>query len=273
MEVAEFKKELDDRSGITLGENYILFNDYELYNEETSESVNFRDFNDVLDYKIGDKTIKELIEEREDASEVDFGGRGSSSSASGGKLFGGKGARSGGKGSGEAMKPLPPAYINTLTSPRFKSVEKTSKAFGKNFLDAEREYGGVIDKDGFAVAYTKGNKTSVQHLEKPGAYTIHNHPSKYLNAHAKKGTMYFNAPSTPDIRNWALGKGKGTIVVASGNRTMYSLSKSNGFKSKEFIKGMNSAKSTGSKNYDKDVDKWLKQNQKAYGYKYSKSKF
>lgn len=271
MQVIDFKKELEDRTGITLNDNYILFNDYELFNEDTQESVIFHSFDEVLNYKIDDKTIKEIIEEKADATEIDFGGRGSSSSSSKGNLFDGKGERKAGKGKGEAMRPLPPAYINTLTSARYKSVEKTSKAFGKNFIDADREYAGVIDKDGFALEYTKGNRTSVQHLERPNAYSIHNHPSKYINEKGKGRVIAYNAPSSADLRNWALGRGKGTIVVASGNRTMYIMSKSNNFKGKEFTKAMKSAKTTGK--YDSDVDKWLRANQKKFNYKYSRSKF
>jgi len=160
-----------------------------------------------------------------------MGGRGSSSGTkAGGKLFGGKGSRSGGKAVSEDKNLLPSAYINVLTSPKFKSVEKTAKAFGKNFLNEGREYAGLIDKDGFALEYAKGQKASVVHLERKGAYSIHNHPTKVLNASGK--TKYLNAPSTPDLRNWALGVGKGTIIVASGNRTGYIIEKSNNFSAK-----------------------------------------
>lgn len=269
MELIQFKDELEARNGIALDSSNILFNDYELYNNETNSSIYFNSFEELLEYKIDDKTIKEIIEQKETISEEEYGGRGSSSSTQRGNLFSGQGSRKAGKGRGEAINPLPPAYVNTLTKARYKSVEATAKAFGKNLLNAEREYGGVIDKDGFAVDYTKGSKASVQHLERPNAYSIHNHPTKYLN---KDGNKYYNAPSAPDLRNWALGRGKGTIVVASQTRSMYVMSKSNNFKAKEFVKGMKNAKST-SKGYDADVDKWLKQNQKTYGYKYSKSKF
>lgn len=274
MEILDFRKELGERVGIALDSKYVLFQDYELYNSETNESVNFKEFDELLDYKVEDKTIKEMIEEKKNVCEEDYGGRGAySSSKRGGSLFSGKGARSAGRGSGESMKPLPPAYINSITGGRYKSLEKTSNEFGKKFLNEGREYAGVIDEQGFALDYTKGNKASVQHLERPGAWSIHNHPSKVLNAKAKNGTVYYNAPSGPDLRNWALGKGKGTIVVASGNRTRYTMTKSNNFKGKDFVKGMKGAKSTGYKNYDSDVDKWLKANQKKYGYKYSKKKF
>ena len=269
MKIVDFKSKLDERNGIALDENYILFNDYELYNQSTEQSINYKSFDDVLNYKINGKTISEIIEEKDDVNELEYGGRGSSSSSrSKGSLFDGKGSRKAGKGTGEAQKPLPPAYINTLTSSRYKSVEGTAKAFGKNFLNADREYAGLIDDKGFAVQYTKGNKTSVQHLERKGAYSIHNHPTKFLN---KKGNAYSNAPSGQDLRNWALGQGKGTIVVASQTRTMYLMEKGNKFKAKDFVKGMKSAKSTGK--YDNDVNNWLRKNAKTYGYKYTKSKF
>lgn len=272
METIDFKKDLENRTGITLLDKYILFKDYELYNEETKESIYFDDFDKVLDYQIEGKTINDIIKEKEDTTEIDEGG-GSSHVRRGGKLFGGKGARRGGRGGSEPLNPLPPAYINSLTSARFKSVDKTAKAFGKKMLDADREWGGLLDENGFAEKYVKGKRTTVAHLERKGAFTIHNHPQAYLQKNAKPGWIYYNAPSTPDIRNWALGNGKGTIVVSSGNRTMYKLTKGSHFKAKEFIKAMGQAKSTGSKNYDKDVDNWLKANQKNYGYKYNRNKF
>lgn len=276
MESVDFKKDLETKNGIALDDNYILFKDYELYNQDTEESVYFKTFDEVLDCKINDETIRSIIEKTDTTAPIDEGG-GKTSIKRGGSLFGGKGSRSGGRGSGKAEKinTLPPAYINNLTSPRFKSVDKTAKAYGRNFLEADREYGGLIDENGFAEKYVKGQSTSVTHLERAGAYSIHNHPVKHLMAKNKKvpGYIAYNAPSTPDIRNWALGNGKGTIVVSSGNRTMYKLTKNQHFDAKGFIKAMKKAKSTGAKNYDKDVDAFLRANQKNYGYKYNRNKF
>ena len=269
MEVKEYQKELLNHEGLPINEDIILYNDYELYSMKTNKSVNFKSFNDVLEYEIDGVKIKDIIEKKDDIFQ-DNGGRGASSATAGGSLFGGKGARSGGRAVSESKNLLPPAYINTLTDSKYKSVEKTAKAFGKNFMDEAREYAGLIDADGFALKYAKGQKTSVIHLEKAGAYSIHNHPSKALNA--KSGSkIYLNAPSTADLRNFALGNGKGTIVMASGNRTGYIIAKSNNFNGKAFTKAMSKAKSTG--DYDKDVDKWLKKNQKELNYKYTKIKF
>lgn len=264
MEVVKFKEELKERDGIVLNDEFIIFNDYELYSLKTNVAKNFKKFEDLLEIKVGGKTIESMILEKENFEMIDYGGRGSSSGGAKGGLFSGQGSRERG-GRGQYM---PPAEVNALTSARFKSVEKTAKAYGKHLLDSDREFGAVIDKDGFAVQYIKGGHTSVAHLERQGAYSIHNHPVKGL---AKAGIKAYNAPSAPDLKNMALGKGKGTIIASSGNRTVYVIEKTPKFNSKGFVKAMGSAKSTG--NYDKDVNNFLRKNQKAFGYKYKTIKF
>lgn len=269
MELREFENKLKNNNGLPIGDEHILFFDFELYDENKDESVYFKTFDEVLEYELNGKKIKDIISELEKIELIDEGGRGaSSSSGSGnGKLFGG--ARVGGKrvisaSGGNSY----PAYMNTLVSGRFRSVDKIAKAFGKKTLDATREYSASLDTDGFAHAYAKGNKGSVAHLVKEGGYSIHNHPTKDKNGK----TIAWNIFSKQDLKNTALDKAKGTIVVSNGNRTMYKFTKGKRFDSKGFIKGLGTAKSqTG--NYDTDVDKWLRANQKKYGYKYNKSKF
>lgn len=267
MELVDFQKDLQECDGITLLNDYILFSDYELYDETTGDSVYFDKFEDVLDYKLNGESIRDIIKDKENNYEMYDGGRGQEYSIrnKGQTLFGGKGSRS--RGKVEKVNPLPTAYINTLTSPRFKSIDKTAKAFGKNLMDADREYGGVIDDNGFAVDYVKGEKTSVGIPARKGMTSIHNHPVKALQSKSKN-TIYFNAPSPTDLRSWATGKSKGSIVTSSGNKLEYRLTKNHHFDSSGFIKAMNKAKSTGQKNYDSDVDKFLKANQKKYGYTY-----
>jgi len=265
MELKTFKEELEKRDGVSFGDNYVLFSDYELYNLTNDESKIFRTFEDLLDYTIDKKTIRELIDERETMEEQEYGGRGSSSGGSRGNLFSGRGSGRNGRRGEPGKGLLPPAYINTLTSSNKRTVESMTKAFGKNLINADREYAALLDKNGYALEYTKGQKTSVTHLERKGAWSIHNHPTKKL------GKGWSNAFSGQDLKNWALGNGKGTIVVASGNRTAYMVTKNQRFNSKKFIKAMNSAST--SKGYDKGVDQFLKKNQREMGYKYSKFKF
>ena len=269
MELAEFKKDLLDRNGISIDDTYILFNDFELYNQETNNSVLFDSFDKVLDYKIENKSIKEIIEEKENTTEIDEGGRGASSGGPGGSLFGNQ-RNPGGKrvisagGGGNSM----PAYMNTLVPSGERSVDSIAKAFGKRTLNETREYSASLDNDGFAHAYHKGGKSSTAHLVYENGYSIHNHPTKDKNGK----TVAWNIYSKADLKNTALDKAKGTIVVSNGNRTMYKFTKTQKFDSKSFIKGLNSAKAKTS-NYDKEVDSWLRKNQKEYGYKYTKSKF
>ena len=273
MKIEDYKKALSEHEGLPLTEYDIIYNDFEIYSMEEDKSAYFDSFEEALEYVIDGKTVREIIEGKDDIFQDNMGGRGTDArkTKGGGKLFGGKGARSGGKTVSGVKDLLPPAYINTLTSSKYKSVEGTAKAFGKSTLAEAREYATLIDEQGFALKYAKGQKTRVVHLEQKGAYSMHNHPSKALNKNAKGTTKYLNAPSTADLRNWALGKGRGTIVAASGNRTVYVMEKSNNFNGKAFTKAMSQAKSTG--NYDKDVDKWLKKNQKGLNYKYKRIKF
>ena len=266
MEISKFKKELSERSGIVITEDFIIFNDFELYSTKDNSSKNFKKFEDLLGEKIEGKTIENIILEKENIEMIDNGGRGSSSGGgAGGSLFAGQREPRGRKGKPEYV---PPAVINALTSSRYKSVEGTAKAYGKSLLNSDREFGAVIDADGFAEKYIKGSATSVLHLERKGAYSIHNHPVKGLK---KAGIKAYNAPSRADLKNVALGQGRGTIVASSGNRTVYIFEKTKRFNAKGFIKAMDKAKGTG--NYDRDVNNFLRKNQKAYGYKYKTVKF
>ena len=264
MELIDFEKELKTREGVPITKNIILFNDYELVFMDDKNSVKFNSFNEVLKYKVDEKTIEELINEMQSAFLSESGGRGSSSMPSG-SLFAGQ---EGNERTGGVAKPLSPAYINALTSQRYKSIEETTKAFGKSLAGNDGERSGVIDLEGYAVEYVKGGKTSTPHLERENQYSIHNHPVKAL---AKQGIKGYNAPSRPDLTNWATGRGKGTIITADGNRTAYIISKSNNFSAKKFIKGMRDAKGRG--NYDRDVDNFLRNNQRALNYKYKKIKY
>ena len=265
MELKQFKELFEKRTGIDINNKCMIFNDYELFDYKTKESKHFRTLEEAIQEKVDGKTIEEIIKEKENFDLYDEGGRGASSSNGTGTLFSGAGS----KERGGKMTPMPPAYINSLTSPRFKSVEGTAKAFGKSMLDADREFAVLLDKDGFAKAYGKGGRTSVAHLEEKGAWSMHNHPTIGLK---KRGITAYNAPSDADLTNWATGEGKGTIVSASGNRTAYVMTKSNNFNSKGFVKAMKSASST-KKGYDADVNDFLRRNQKKYGYKYKTYKF
>lgn len=82
---------------------------------------------------------------------------------------------------------------------------------------------------------------------------LHNHPSG-------------GAFSDSDLISASLGNEKG--IVASGKNGDYIFQKNGGhFKATDFVKAVKSAKLKGT-SYDDAVDKWLKANQKKYGYRY-----
>ena len=86
---------------------------------------------------------------------------------------------------------------------------------------------------------------------------IHNHPS---------GGAFSGADLTSTA---SLKRTKG--IIASGKNYDYKFEKGTHFKASAFTKAVNTAKFKGS-DYDDAVDKWLKKNQKKYGYKYSRTK-
>lgn len=86
---------------------------------------------------------------------------------------------------------------------------------------------------------------------------IHNHPSG-------------GAFSDSDLISVSMQtRAKG--IIASGKNYDYKFEKGTHFKASSFTKAVKSAKMKG-KDYDDAVDKWLKNNQSKYGYKYTRIK-
>jgi ABC-type proline/glycine betaine transport system substrate-binding protein len=71
--------------------------------------------------------------------------------------------------------------------------------------------------------------------------------------------------SKSDIVNFSGTKVSGVFVVDKNKK--YSLIKNNKFKATQFMKAILSSELNG-KDYNSAVDKWLKNNQGVYGYKY-----
>lgn len=201
-----------------------------------------------------------------------FGGRGSSSSGGQGALvFSGQRARGGKRiiSASDTKGNDLPAKMNVLTSSRFRSVDSIAKAFGKKTLKALREYSGAIDEQGFVHKFATGGKSSTPHLTIDNGWSIHNHPTFDKNGK----TVAWNAFSKQDLVNTAKDTNtRGTIVVANGNRMMYKFEKTKNFNMKKFINEIGKGRAKG-KNYDEQVHNWLKQNQKKYGFKYTRTKF
>ena len=62
MELEKFKKLYDAKDAVEIKDGWLLFKDMELYNYQDSKSINLETLENALEYKIDDKTIKEIKE-------------------------------------------------------------------------------------------------------------------------------------------------------------------------------------------------------------------
>lgn len=179
----------------------------------------------------------------------------------GGKRTGG-GFGGANNASEDHTKHLLPAEIN-LGNAKGSSVEKTIDKFRQKYGKANREYGVVVDREGYAIEHNKGNKHSVSfRSDIKGGTFIHNHPS---------GSHF----SSTDLETFARTKASSIVAVSSNKERTgtYRIQKTEKFNSKGFVKAMSSARFDDSSmdSYNKGADRWLRNNAKKYGYKYTKS--
>lgn len=250
MELANFEKLIKNVNAVNLTDEHILFSDLELYSPKTNHSIVFDSFERLYNYKIDDICIKDLIEWTEEFTFRLDGGRGSGSGAMGG------GFNHAGDGNGKGEK-IPyenkyPAEFNM--GGKNRSYDMTLDKFRDKYSKADIEYGVTVDEQGFVTRHVQGTSTSVAISGNKGEMVIHNHPS---------GGNF----SDTDLITTASTKAKG--IVAVGNKKTYSFTKTDKFKSKEFIKAVKKAKWPTRYNYDQGADWWLKKNASNYGYSYN----
>ena len=252
MEIVKFKEILKNNNAVFLNDEWTIFNDFELYNGNKDITIENNTIEELLEREIDGKTIKELIEEKEEFTFKLGGGRGAMSRAIRGKM--GFASTPGRRAKGEKLLP---AELN-LDLKKGNSVEKVLSRFQDKYGDANREYAIAVDERGYAYQHIKGGKHSVGISGDKGQIIIHNHPS---------GSNFSKA----DLENVASTKAKGVIATSSNKSTKgtYTFIKNDNFKAKEFIKGLNKAEWDRSKGYNKGVSEWLKKNQRTYGYKYT----
>lgn len=246
-----FLHEFKQANGVKLTDKHILFRKpLELYNLETDETISFKNMEKAYEHQIGDMTIREIISK----ASIDLFSM---------QLDGGRGASSGGKkqfrfsnaGGNDKDNTTPdlPARLNVRLSIKNKSPEGMLKEFAKLHSKSGREYGVTVDENGYVTRYVKGNTTSVGIWGSRGEMVYHNHPN---GGNFSKNDMLSTAHSAE----------KG--IVASGRNGDYIFVKGGHFKANAFAKAVNSARPSGN-SYDDAIDKWLKKNQKKYGYTYS----
>ena len=262
MQISSFLAELKHRDGIRITESVILFrNSFELYDLDTNTTLakgnNRNRFDEtILDTVIGDNTLRKIIASWDCLPR--FAERGGNGSSSG---FSSTGYPAGGKGFGSPSTPDFPARMNL----RVESQEKTLEFFREKHANDSKESAVLVDERGFTHRYVHGESSSVEHLSGMGI-VYHNHP-----AH---GWPVF---SREDLINTATDRNRG-IVASSGLKGRdastakyagdYKFEKTAKFDSKGFVKALNSARISG-KDLNDGSTKWLKANQKKYGYTFT----
>lgn len=252
MEIIKFKELLKDYNAIRINEEYIIFNDYELYSFVKTTAKKYKSIEKLVE---DNPTIKEIIESTEEFRLDYDGGRGSSSSN--GKMGGGFN-HADGRGRKSFGEVKYPAEFNV--GGRFNSYEEALKRFQSKYKDAEVEYGITVDEQGYVHRHVQGGSTSVAIGGNKGEMVIHNHPS---------GGNF----SDSDLISTASDQSRGIVATSSNakKKSTYTFVKTNKFKAKDFIKGVKRAQWPTHLNYNKGADWWLKRNQKVYGYKYTHS--
>ncbi len=232
---------------------------YSIENEETGESVDFKTLDEALEYRIGNETVKQIIERMEKPYIPPLNGGRGAGSGSGNKTF--KFSHAKDTGGGGNDKQLLPAQANVKI--KSKTPEGALAEFKRNHLDSDHEWAYEVDSNGYVHQYVEGaaHSVGIGASAKVGrgqkTMIIHNHPSG-------------GAFSDADLLSVSAQKRAGSII-ASGKNYDYKFEKGTHFKAQAFSKAVKNAKMTG-KDYDDAVDKWLRKNAKTYGYKYSRTK-
>lgn len=216
-----------------------------LWKSETDETEEFDSIGEFLDSTYEGRKIADIIGEMESLDVTISGSVGGGDN----KTFKFNHAKGDGK---DKTKDILPAYANVRI--KSKTLEGAMQEFRDQHANADHEWAYEVDPQGYVHQYKEGNSSSVsiggRHKDN---MILHNHPSG-------------GAFSDSDLISTALGNQKG--IVASGSKGDYIFQKNGGhFKAAEFVKAVKRAKLVG-KDYDDAVNKWLKANQKKYGYRY-----
>ena len=267
MDISNFKRDFKQLGGVYITDKIALLrNPLELYNLTTNTVIaSFDDLDEALRYELNGKTLEKLISAWETiVFPAEFGGRGGES----GLGFSG-GWPSGDIGGNDNTKDDFPARMNVKVNVK-RTYKDMLKAFTETHAAAGEEHGVVVNEHGFATKYKHGNTGSISGLTGNGKeIAIHNHPAGGWPTFSKE-----------DVVNTAMGTRRGIVAVSSAQGRSeesakyagtYSFIKGTHFNASAFIKGVNSAALKG-RDYNDAVSKWLRANQKKYGYTYSYKK-
>ena len=253
MNLNEFRRQFKNVNGFYITKNWILFRKpLELWNEKTNKSIKARKLEELLDVSIDNKTISKHIENLKvlDLPKLD-GGRGQSNR----NLLTFKFSHAKQLGP-DKTSPLLPAYANTRI--KSKTLENAMQEFREKHKSIQdKEWAYEVDQQGFVHQYKKGNRASISiYSSVKDSFILHNHPDG-------------GAFSDGDLLSTSMDK-RSKGIVATDPKFDYVFKKGTHFKANDFIKAVKNSKLKG-KDYSDAVDKWLKKNQKKYGYTYYKT--
>lgn len=253
MQLDIFKREFKQLNGVALEDSWVLFRrPLQLYNLETEETISFRTLDEALSYELDGRTLEQRVSRWTSITFKRDGGRGGGSGLSTFKF----GHASRDRGSGSDKSDLP-ARINARVGVN-RTPEDTLRAFREAHVNDAYESGVAVDEFGYVTRYVHGSATSVGIYGRKGEMVYHNHPGKI-------GGNF----SDSDLLSAAMSAEKG--IVASGREGDYKFVKTHKFDAVGFTKAVKNARMKG-KDYNDAADRWLKANQKKYGYTYSFTK-
>lgn len=262
-----FRYEFNHRGGVFITEDVLLLRKpLELYSLKTGETIScFQNLDDALSTEISGQQVRQIVESWEHIPvPVIRGGRGGSS----GMDYEQKWPSAGGGNGKDNTTPDLPARMNVKMGVN-RTYADALKAFIQTHADADMEHGATFDAQGFTTRYVHGNQGSVAISGSKGEMVVHNHPFD--------GWPNF---SKEDLLSAALGRESGIVAVSStkGRRPetakyagTYSFVKGTHFDSSGFVKAVRNASIKG-KDYNDAVSRWLKANQKKYGYTFTYKK-
>lgn len=244
--------------GARITENLILFHKpLQVYNLASDETTYFDSVNDMFAFVAGSRTVRDIISEAkpDDIFRLVLnGGRGSGSDNWTGKFS----HASGGNGKDNTRSDFP-ARVNGIV--KIKNAGEALRMFRQLHVTDDYESAITVDENGYVTQYVHGNATSVGIWGRKGEMVYHNHPS--FNG-AKGGNF-----SDGDLLSTATSAERG--IVASAKEGDYRFEKGTHFDTAGFVKAVRNATLKG-KDYSDAADKWLRRNQRKYGYRYSFTK-
>lgn len=233
-----------------LNQDVILFKlkkgRWEVYDSEVSTEYNTLDA--AAKHKcISGQTVEELINKLETIKIALEGGRGSGSN----QTHQWRSAMDG-PGGGENKSDLPARMNNAI---KVKTPEEAIAAFRRKHDNSDIEHAITVTPQGFVNSYVHGGTSSVMPGRTlKGDLVIHNHPNKSSFSPAD----LLSSASSPYGRGVVATYGSGYRIFTKGSH----------FDAVGFTKAVNRATSRGlkGKNINDAVDRFLKRNQKKYGY-------